>query len=156
MNYKKQKGFTLIEMLVVIAIIGILSTVLLVSITPSRNKAKESRVMSNVRQMMEIAHTFYDPSNMWYDMAGFRNSPEYTKIYNDLIKNGVRADECYLVFFVTPYTLYIPCSSTFPSTSTSFFIRVKLPTDKYFCISSNGKVGMGSATAECDAAAMQD
>lgn len=153
MNYNKQKGFTLIEMLVVIAIIGILSTVLLVSIAPSRNKAKESRVMSNVRQMMEIAHTFYDPSNMWYDISGFRNSSEYTKIYDDLIKNG--ASDCIFRSFVPSNT--IGCnSSAFPSTSTSFYISVQLPTNKYFCISSNGKVGMGSATVECSDTAMQD
>jgi prepilin-type N-terminal cleavage/methylation domain-containing protein len=59
---KNNKGFTLIEMLVVIAIIGLLSSVVLVALGPSRNKAKDARIISDLNQIRTIMETLYDPS----------------------------------------------------------------------------------------------
>ncbi len=47
----KNKGFTLIELLVVIAIIGILSTVVLVSINSARSRARDTKRMSDIKQI---------------------------------------------------------------------------------------------------------
>ncbi|MFA6376204.1 MAG: type II secretion system protein [Candidatus Paceibacterota bacterium] len=47
----KSKGFTLIELLVVIAIIGILASFIVVSTGESRLKARDSRRMSDLRQI---------------------------------------------------------------------------------------------------------
>ena len=44
-------------MLVVIAIIGLLSSVVLVALGPSRNKAKDARIISDLRQIQVIAET---------------------------------------------------------------------------------------------------
>ncbi len=49
---KSDAGFTLIELLVVIAIIGILSGVVLVSLSPVKAKARDSRRVSDVHQIM--------------------------------------------------------------------------------------------------------
>lgn len=46
-----QKGFTLIEMLVVIAIIGILATILTPTLTRARERAKRAKCMSNLKQI---------------------------------------------------------------------------------------------------------
>jgi len=48
----KQKGFTLIELLVVISVIGLLASVLLVSLNSAREKAKYAKAK---RDMMTIA-----------------------------------------------------------------------------------------------------
>ncbi len=55
-----KSGFTLIEMLVVVAIIGLLSSVVLNALGPARNKAKDARIMQEVGQVRDIAETVYN------------------------------------------------------------------------------------------------
>ena len=57
---RNNKGFTLVEMLIVIAIIGILSATVLTALGPSRNKAKDARIISNLQQVRAVAETLYD------------------------------------------------------------------------------------------------
>ncbi len=59
MNMKNRKGFTLVEMLVVIAVIGIISTVALTALGPARNKAKDTRIISGLNQVRALAETLY-------------------------------------------------------------------------------------------------
>lgn len=57
---RKQKGFTLIELLVVIAIIGILATIVMVSLNTARQKARDSRRISDARQVQLAEQMYYD------------------------------------------------------------------------------------------------
>jgi prepilin-type N-terminal cleavage/methylation domain-containing protein len=59
---KKQgeRGFTLIELLVVIAIIGILATIVLVSLNSAREKARNTRRISDLRQIQLGNEIYYD------------------------------------------------------------------------------------------------
>jgi len=56
----KQKGFTLIELLVVIAIIGILASVVLVSLNSARKKARDSKRLSDLKQIQLAIELYYD------------------------------------------------------------------------------------------------
>ena len=60
---KKSKGFTLIELLVVIAIIGILATIVLVSLNSARQKARDTRRITDVRQVALALEMYYDGSS---------------------------------------------------------------------------------------------
>lgn len=66
MIIKKNKGFTLIELLVVIAIIGILSSIVLVSLGGARQRARDARRESDIRQISLAMEMFYDGNNGRY------------------------------------------------------------------------------------------
>jgi len=54
-----KKGFTLIELLVVIAIIGLLSTLAVVALGQARVKARDSKRLSDMKQMQTALELFY-------------------------------------------------------------------------------------------------
>lgn len=62
---KGQKGFTLIELLVVIAIIGILATIVLVSLNTARQKARDVRRVSDMRQVALALEMYYDSNSAY-------------------------------------------------------------------------------------------
>ena len=66
MDKRKIKGFTLIELLVVIAIIGLLASIVLVSLNTARQKARDSRRLSDIRQVAIALELYYDNNNNAY------------------------------------------------------------------------------------------
>lgn len=60
MNKKYTGGFTLIELLVVISIIGILSSVILASLNSAREKARDTAILSDVKQMQLALELYND------------------------------------------------------------------------------------------------
>ena len=56
----KQKGFTIIELIVVIAIIAVLAAIVLVNVTQYINKGKDASIKGNMSSMVTIAASFYD------------------------------------------------------------------------------------------------
>jgi type II secretion system protein G len=56
----KSRGFTLIELLVVIAIIGILSSVVLASLNSARQKSRDAKRVSDIKQMQLALELYYD------------------------------------------------------------------------------------------------
>lgn len=55
----KEKGFTLIELLVVIAIIGVLSSVVLASLNDARTKSRDTKRLSDMKQMQIALDLYY-------------------------------------------------------------------------------------------------
>lgn len=84
---KKEKGFTLIETLVVIAMIGILSSVVLYSLKPSEKKAKDTKIISYLNELRSISSSYYDPLKGEYD-SGFKSSAisDVEKVWGELKK----------------------------------------------------------------------
>lgn len=82
-------GFTLVEMLVVVAIIGILSAAVLVALGPARDKAKDARVISAVNQARSIVESQYNPSTGKYPLkADLDVNPSIVTAKQDASNNG--------------------------------------------------------------------
>ena len=62
MNHKNkdQSGFTLIELMVVIAIVGILSSIAVISMSNSRSKARDSRRMADITAMQDAVELYIE------------------------------------------------------------------------------------------------
>lgn len=60
-----KKGFTLIELLVVIAIIGLLSTLAVVALGSARQKARDSKRLSDLKQIQTALELYYTDNNAY-------------------------------------------------------------------------------------------
>lgn len=56
----KQSGFTLLELLIVIAIIGVLSGIVIIALNDARNKGADAGVKSNLSSARSQAEVFYN------------------------------------------------------------------------------------------------
>lgn len=66
-----QKGFTLIELLVVIAIIGILSSVVLASLNSAREKARDAKRISDMKQIQIALELYYDINGIYPNIIAY-------------------------------------------------------------------------------------
>ncbi|MEK7630250.1 MAG: type II secretion system protein [Patescibacteria group bacterium] len=81
------KGFTLIEMLVVIAVVGILAATVLTALGPARNKAKDARVISAIGQARAIMETLY--TNGSYPVSDtLATDSRFTGTATEITNNG--------------------------------------------------------------------
>ncbi len=58
-----RKGFTLIELLVVIAIIGILSTLAVVALNSARQKSRDAKRVSDIKQVQTALELYFGDQN---------------------------------------------------------------------------------------------
>jgi prepilin-type N-terminal cleavage/methylation domain-containing protein len=123
MKMKNTKGFTLIEMLVVIAIIGLLSSVVLVALGPSRNKAKDARIILNVNQVQVLMETVF--TNGTYPAAA---PTSIAPLVSDALSNGG--------------TLVTSISAD----RTAFSASSNLVSGGFYCVDSTGKSYTGATT----------
>ena len=65
-----KKGFTLIELLVVIAIIGLLSTLAVVALGSARTKARDSKRLSDIKQVQTALELYYTDQNAYPSQQG--------------------------------------------------------------------------------------
>jgi prepilin-type N-terminal cleavage/methylation domain-containing protein len=76
---KSGAGFTLIEMLVVVAIIGLLSSVILVGLGDVRQEARDTRRVADIRQIQNQLEIYYSMNQNYpadiYDLAGTPYDP---------------------------------------------------------------------------------
>ena len=62
---KKSKGFTLVELLIVVIIIGILAGMMMLSTGSATAKAEAAKIVSNMRNMKAAAVMVYADTNTW-------------------------------------------------------------------------------------------
>ncbi|MBI2474140.1 MAG: type II secretion system protein [Candidatus Taylorbacteria bacterium] len=70
---KRSRAFTLVELLVVIAIIGILSSVVVVSLNSSRQRARDSKRVSDIKQIQLALAMYQDLNGSYPDAVNVTN-----------------------------------------------------------------------------------
>jgi type II secretion system protein G len=74
-----KKGFTLIEILVAVAIIGVLASIILANVGEARKKARDTERASDLQQIQLALRTYKD-SNGRYPTSGCGRNPNYAGV----------------------------------------------------------------------------
>ena len=100
-NRYYNNGFTVIELLTVIAIIAILAAILIPSINKVKARALEASKLSNYRQFF-IANTMYASDNDGFSVVGTdKRPPEYRT--TEYVNNGGNSSP-HWSWLLAPYT----------------------------------------------------
>jgi prepilin-type N-terminal cleavage/methylation domain-containing protein len=143
-NFKAAEGFTLVEMLVVIAVIAILAALLLPTISTAKRKAQRIACTSNLRQINLGVRMYSDdshdasPSPVWGGLAA-TNAPSLYSGYKALMKNYVGlngASSSQDKLFQCPADTFYPSWIISPAASPIQFVQKSLHDDPSWDYSS--------------------
>ena len=67
---KKEKGFTLVELLVVVSVIAILASTVLVNLRGARERAMDSRVITSLSQVRAVAEIIQSRTGGYVGLCG--------------------------------------------------------------------------------------
>lgn len=83
---KMKKGFTLVELLVVISLIGVLASLVIISFTGSQKQGRDSQRKSDLRQYQNALEVFANKNSGLYPArpAGGGSQPAHQVLCNDL------------------------------------------------------------------------
>ena len=81
-----KKAFTLVELMVVVAVIAILATALLVGLGKARKKARDSRRLSDAKQVQNLLE-------LYYAKVGNYPAGGYSNMVNELVSEGIVSNE---------------------------------------------------------------
>ncbi|MFH1956704.1 MAG: prepilin-type N-terminal cleavage/methylation domain-containing protein [Patescibacteria group bacterium] len=66
----KNKGFTIIELMVVVAIIGILAALITISFSDAKAKSRDSRRMEDLKSISNALNLYYSQNHRFPDTGG--------------------------------------------------------------------------------------
>ena len=81
MNNKTKRGFTLVELLVVIAIIGILATLAVVALQQARKNARDAKRIADIKQIQTALELYYNEWGIYPDSLDFGGELSSGTIY---------------------------------------------------------------------------
>ncbi len=122
-------------MLVVVAVIGLLSSVLLTALGPAKDKAKDSRIIQEMNQVRSLAETIYNGT-----YASLQNLPSPSISDQDLksLSDDITAQggELHIIKAPAPSTTYVAYSRLNITVG-----NPNVPQVQFYCIDSGGRSG---------------
>lgn len=123
-------------MLVVVAVIGLLSSVLLTALGPAKDRAKDSRIEQEVNQVRSLAETMYNGT-----YSALETLPS-TDIKNQNLKVladdiAAQGGELAIIKWGTPPTKYVAYSKLNLTAGDP-----SAPQTQYYCVDSSGRAGI--------------
>lgn len=85
----RKSGFTLMELLIVIAIIGLLSSIILASLSVARRKGRDVKRISDLRQIRNALEIFYDNYGRYPITAGHAFWDGHWMNFQTCVETGV-------------------------------------------------------------------
>jgi type IV pilus assembly protein PilA len=86
---RKDSGFTIVELLVVIVVIGILAAITIISYTGISSKANTTKALSNAQSVQNVAEIFnVDQQHFPTTVADFTNGSATTKLPSGVTVSG--------------------------------------------------------------------
>jgi len=142
----KNKGFTLVELLVVIAVIGILSSIVLVSLRYARGKGQDVRIISSVKQIKTIIESNYsgisypDLTNDSPVFGGFVASGNPGELEINILAQDITSQGSSL------NVVNDPIGAGLPVLGYAIYGQLVSTSTQYFCIDSTGKTNLTAST----------
>lgn len=88
---KKSKGFTLVELLIVIIIIGILAGMMMLATGSATDKANATKIVSNLRNVKAATIMYYADHNEWpAENVQANSSSDITKYLDQSVSNDYK------------------------------------------------------------------
>ena len=81
----RRRSFTLIELLIVIAIIAILAAMLLPALNKARDKAKATGCMANMKQIAFALDGYMNDNATWYPRSLYSWGKPYNQVWHDML-----------------------------------------------------------------------
>jgi len=133
-----QKGFTIIELIVVIAIIAVLAAIVMVNVTSYIGKSKDAAIRGNMQTIATSAAAYYDTNKNYDNMFATTVTSPSATIQNALVQiNSLTTND-------SATTAYNGVTD-----SGNFCLCAQLSTANNYCVDASGYRGekTGSANA---------
>jgi general secretion pathway protein G len=120
---KKQGGFTLLELLIVIVIIGILAVLIIPNLASGPARARDAQRKSDLRNIKTALETYYNDNNSYPTAGGASCVPSASSCLGTVLSTGT-----------TPYMKVVPNDP-------------KAPTQNYAYIPTPASCAAGACTS---------
>ena len=143
---KNQKGFSLVELLVVVIIIAIVAAIAIPNLLASRRAANEASAISSLRTIHSAQATYQATvgGNVTYagslGSLGTAQSPDPNGLIDSALATGSKSGYTFVVTAPAPQVYCATAAPTTPGTTGN----------RYFAVSQPGVIYAGPSAVACD------